>query len=157
MARTPVVVVCAGAKALLDLAKTLEMLETRGVPVIGYRTDDFPAFWSRSSGLRAPLRCDNPQEIVALVRAKAELGLIGGVLVANPIPADAEIPAAEMAEHVDAAVAEAAGRGVGGKALTPYILERLYQTTTRRSLAANVALIENNARLAAEIAVALAG
>ena len=157
LARTPVVVVCAGAKALLDLAKTLEMLETRGVPVIGYRTDDFPAFWSRSSGLRAPLRCDNPQEIVALVRAKAELGLIGGVLVANPIPADAEIPAAEMAEHVDAAVAEAAGRGVGGKALTPYILERLYQTTTRRSLAANVALIENNARLAAEIAVALAG
>jgi len=157
LARTPVVVVCAGAKALLDLAKTLEMLETRGVPVIGYRTDDFPAFWSRASGLRAPLRCDNPQEIVALVRAKAELGLIGGVLVANPIPADAEIPAAEMAEHVDAAVAEAAGRGVGGKALTPYILERLYQTTTRRSLAANVALIENNARLAAEIAVALAG
>ena len=157
LAGTPVIVVCAGAKALLDLPKTLEVLETRGVPVICYRTDEFPAFWSRSSGLPAPLRCDSPQEIAALVRAKAELGLGGGVLVANPIPAEAEIPAAEMAEHVDAAVAEAAGRGVSGKAVTPYILDRLYQTTTRRSLAANVALIESNARLAAEIAAALAG
>ena len=156
LARTPVLVVCAGAKALLDLAKTLELLETRGVPVIGYRTDEFPAFWSRSSGLKAPLRCDTAAEIAALVRAKRGLGLIGGVLVTNPIPADAEIPAAEIAEHVERAVAEAAARGVSGKAVTPFILDRMYETTTRRSLAANIALIENNARLAAEIAGALA-
>ena len=157
LARTPVTVVCAGAKALLDLPKTLELLETRGVPVIGYRTDDFPAFWSRSSGLRAPLRCDTPEEIAALVRAKADLGLIGGVLVTNPIPHAAEIPAAEIAKHVEDAVAEAASRGVTGKAVTPFILDRMYETTTRRSLAANVALIESNAKLASAVAAALGG
>ena len=124
--------------------------------MIGYRTDEFPAFWSRSSGLRVPLRCDTPEAIAQLVRAKAELGLAGGVLVTNPIPADAEIPSAEIGGRVDEAVAEAASRGVSGKAVTPYILDRLYQTTTRRSLAANVALIESNAALAAEIAAALA-
>jgi pseudouridine-5'-phosphate glycosidase len=155
LARTPVTVVCAGAKALLDLPKTLELLETLGVPVIGYRTDEFPAFWSRSSGLRVPLRCDSAEEIAQVARAKSDLGLDGGVLVTNPIPAEAEIPAANIAGHVESAVSEAAGRGVSGKDVTPYILDRINQTTTRRSLAANVALIESNARLAAEIAAAL--
>ncbi len=156
LARTPVTVVCAGAKALLDLPKTLELLETRGVPVIGYRTDDFPAFWSRSSGLCAPLRLDTAAEIAALIRAKAELALIGGILVTNPIPAEAEIPRAEIARYIDAAVAEAAERGIRGKAVTPFILDRLYHTTAGRSLTANIALIANNARLGAEIAAALA-
>jgi pseudouridine-5'-phosphate glycosidase len=155
LARTPVTVVCAGAKAILDLPKTLELLETRGVPVIGYRTDEFPAFWSRNSGLRVPLRCDSAEEIAQVVRAKADLGLGGGTLVANPILEEAEIPAAEIAGRVDDAVAEAASRGVSGKAVTPYILDRLYETTTRRSLAANIALIENNAWLAAQLAAAL--
>jgi pseudouridine-5'-phosphate glycosidase len=156
LARTPVAVVCAGVKALLDLPKTLELLETRGVPVVGYRTDDFPAFWSRSSGLRAPLRLDTPAEIAALIRAKAELGLIGGVLVTNPIPADAEIPPAEIAAHIEAAVAEAAAHGITGKAVTPFILDRMYVTTAGRSLNANIALVANNARLGAEIAAAFA-
>jgi pseudouridine-5'-phosphate glycosidase len=143
-------------KALLDLPKTLELLETRGVPVVGYRTDDFPAFWSRSSGLRAPLRLDTPAEIAALIRAKAELGLIGGVLVTNPIPTDAEIPPAEIAAHIEAAVAEAAAHGITGKAVTPFILDRMYVTTAGRSLNANIALVANNARLGAEIAAAFA-
>jgi pseudouridine-5'-phosphate glycosidase len=155
LARTPVTVVCAGVKALLDLPKTLELLETRGVPVVGYRTDDFPAFWSRSSGLRAPLRLDTPAEIAALIRAKAELGLIGGVLVTNPIPIDAEIPPAEIAAHIEAAVAQAAAYGITGKAVTPFILDRMYATTAGRSLNANIALVANNARLGAEIAAAL--
>jgi pseudouridylate synthase len=154
LARTPVAVVCAGVKALLDLPKTLELLETRGVPVIAYRTDDFPAFWSRSSGLRAPLRLDTPAEIAALIRVKAELGLIGGVLVTNPIPVDAEIPPDEIAQHIDAAVAEAAARGITGKAVTPFILDRMFASTAGGSLTANVALVENNARLGAEIAAA---
>jgi pseudouridine-5'-phosphate glycosidase len=156
LARTPVAVVCAGVKALLDLPKTLELLETRGVPVVGYRTNDFPAFWSRSSGLRAPLRLDTPAEIAALIRVKADLGLIGGVLVTNPIPLDAEIPPAEIARYVDAAVTEAATRGITGKAVTPFILDHLYRTTAGRSLTANIALVESNAHLAAQIAAALA-
>ena len=157
LARTPVTVVCAGAKALLDLRKTLEVLETHGVPVVGYRTDTFPAFWSRSSGLPVPLRLDSVAEIAALVRAKAALGLTGGVLVANPIPAEAEIPAGEIDEHVGLALAEAESAQVSGKAVTPFLLDRLLVTTQGRSLRANIALVEDNARLAAEIAVAAAG
>jgi len=157
LARTPVTVVCAGAKALLDLRKTLEVLETHGVPVVGYRTDTFPAFWSRSSGLPVPLRLDSVAEIAALVRAKAALGLTGGVLVANPIPAEAEIPAGEIGEHVALALAEAEREHVSGKAVTPFLLDRLLVTTHGRSLRANIALVEDNARLAAEIAVAAAG
>jgi pseudouridine-5'-phosphate glycosidase len=152
LARTPVAVVCAGAKALLDLPKTLEYLETRGVPVIGYRTDEFPAFWSRSSGLPVPLRCDSPQEIAGVLRTKWDLGLEGGVVICNPIDASDEIPAAEMAGLIEKAVAEAAGRGVSGKAVTPYILTRLVGLTSGRSLRANIALVRSNARLAAEIA-----
>ena len=155
LARTPVAVVCAGAKALLDLPKTLEYLETRGVPVIGYRAGEFPAFWSRSSGLPVPLRCDSPSEITAVLRAKRALGLEGGALICNPIdPAD-EIPRAEMESFTEAAVAEAAARKITGKAVTPFILSRLVEMTSGRSLRANIALVKSNARLASQIALTL--
>ncbi len=155
LGRTAVTVVCAGAKALLDLPRTLEYLETRGVPVVGYRTDRFPAFWSRDSGLAAPLRLDTADEIAALVASKNLLGLGGGVLVANPVPAADEIPASEMSHHIDRAVADAGAQGVSGKEVTPFILSRMLELTGGRSLATNVALIRNNAALAAKIAVAL--
>ena len=156
LGRTAVTVVCAGAKALLDLPRTLEYLETRGVPVVGYRTDRFPAFWSRDSGLPAPLRLDTPGDIAALIASKGLLGFGGGVLVANPVPEADEIPAGEMSHLIDRAVADAATKGVSGKAVTPFILSRMLELTEGRSLATNVALIRNNAGLAAEIAVALA-
>ena len=156
LGRTPVTVVCAGAKALLDLPRTLEYLETRGVPVVGYGTDRFPAFWSRDSGLSAPLRLDTPSEVAALVAAQRRLGLGGGVLVANPVPTGDEIPAGEIAGFIDTAVGEAARQGIGGKGVTPFILSRMLELTGGRSLRTNVALILNNARLAAEIAVAMA-
>jgi pseudouridine-5'-phosphate glycosidase len=155
LAKTAVTVICAGAKAILDLPKTLEALETRGVPVIGYRSDAFPAFWSRDSGLPAPLRLDSPAEIARAHRLRQGLGLEGGQLVANPIPAEAEIPLSEIGAVIDAAVAEAAAGGVRGKAVTPFLLQRVMERTEGRSLAANVALIECNARLAAEVALAL--
>ena len=157
LGRTPVTVVCAGAKALLDLPRTLEYLETRGVPVVGYGTDRFPAFWSRDSGLPAPLRLDTPGEIAALVAAQRSLGLGGGVLVANPVPEADEIPAREIAGHIERAVAEAVAQGIGGKRVTPFILSRMLDLTGGRSLRTNVALIRHNARLAAEIAVAGCG
>jgi pseudouridine-5'-phosphate glycosidase len=155
LAQTPVTVVCSGAKAVLDLPKTLEYLETKGVPVIGYGTDHFPAFWSRSSGLRAPIRLDAPEDIAALVRTKHQLGLKGGVLVVNPVPECDEIPSAEMAQHIEAALAEAAGSGVSGKDVTSFLLARILETTGGRSLAANVALVRSNAATAAQIASAL--
>jgi pseudouridine-5'-phosphate glycosidase len=155
LARSPVTVVCAGAKAILDLPKTLEVLETLGVPAIGYGTDTFPAFYSRESGLRAPLRCDTPEEIAALVRVQRALGMTGGVLVGNPIPLEAEIPFTEMQTYVDAAIEQADARGIGGKALTPFLLGEVLERTAGRSLAANVALVENNARLGAQIARAM--
>ncbi len=156
LARSPVTVVCAGAKAILDLPKTLEVLETRGVPVIGFGTDDFPAFWSRSSGCPAPLRLDTPEQVAALMRVRDELALPGGVLVANPIPAGHEIPRAEISGHVEAALAEAARLGIAAKAVTPFLLERVAASTGGRSLESNVAIIRANAGLAARIAVALA-
>ena len=155
LAQTAVAVVCAGAKALLDLPKTLEYLETRGVPVVGYRTNEFPAFWSRSSGLAVPLRMDSAAEIAHLLRVKWELGLRGGVVIANPVSEQDDIPAAEMAAHIDRAVAEAAARGIAGKAVTPFILSHIAELTGRRSLAANIALVKSNARLAADVAVEL--
>jgi pseudouridylate synthase len=156
LARTPVAVVCAGAKALLDLPKTLEVLETRGVPVICYRSDFFPAFWSRSSGLRAPLRFDGVAEIAAVIRVQRALGYPSGTLIANPIDAADEIPAAEIGAHIDAAVAAAQATGISGKDVTPFLLDRLLDLTRGRTLATNIALIKNNARLAAAIAVELA-
>ena len=155
LARTDVAVVCAGAKALLDLPKTLEVLETLGVPVVCHGTDFFPAFWSRASDLRAPIRLDTPQEIAALIRTRRLLGAGGGVLVANPIPADDEIPWPEIAGAVERAIAEAAAADIRGKAVTPFLLGRVLSLTQGRSIKANIALIKNNAALAAAVAVAL--
>jgi pseudouridine-5'-phosphate glycosidase len=153
LARTPVTVVAAGAKAILDLPKTLEVLETRGVPVIAYRQDGFPAFWSREMpGLAAPLRLDSAREIAASHAMRRRLGLAGGQLVANPIPAGAEIPHARLAPLIARAEAEAREAGVSGKAVTPFLLGRLLELTGGESLAANIALVLNNARLAGEIA-----
>lgn len=157
LGRTPVTVVAAGAKAILDLPKTLEVLETKGVPVIGYGTDDLPAFWSRTSGLKAPLRLDSAADIAAFLKARGALGLTGGVLVANPVPAADEIPADEIAGHIEAALAAAAAKGITAKAVTPFLLGDMLERTGGRSLATNIALIKNNARVAAEIAVALHG
>lgn len=157
LAETAVTVVASGAKAILDLAKTLEVLETLGVPVIACGQDALPAFWSRESGLAAPLRLDDPAAIARAHRMRARLGLPGGQLVANPIPAEAEIPGAEMAPHIAAALSRAEAEGVAAKAVTPFLLSEIGRATDGRALAANIALVRNNARLAARIAVALAG
>jgi pseudouridine-5'-phosphate glycosidase len=156
LARTPVTVVCAGAKAILDLPRTFEYLETRGVPVIAYRSDAIPAFWSRDSGIAATQRLDTAAAIAVMLRTHRLLGLGGGVLVANPIPAAEEIPAAEIMRHIDAALADAARENITGKAVTPYLLRQVLASTGGRSLASNIALVENNAALAADIAQALA-
>ncbi|MBY6200303.1 pseudouridine-5'-phosphate glycosidase [Maritalea mobilis] len=157
LAQTPVTVVAAGAKAILDLPKTLEVLETLGVPVIAHVQDAFPAFWSRQSGLAAPLRLDTPEEIAAAHRMRGALGLPGGQLVANPIPLEAEIPADRLAPLIAQAQAEADAQGIAGKAVTPFLLQRLFELTEGQSLEANIALVLNNARLAARIARALLG
>jgi len=152
--QTNVAVVTAGAKAILDLALTLEMLETMGVPVVGYGTDTFPAFYSRDSGLAVPIRCDQPHQVAALMKAKWSMGLAGGVVVANPIPAEFEIPASEISPWIEEAVAAAQAKAVKGKDVTPFLLARLAAKTGGRSLAANIALVKHNAKVAAEIAVA---
>ena len=156
LARTGVTVVCAGPKAILDLPKTLEVLETRGVPVVAWGQDALPAFWSRDSGLAAPLRMDAAGELVDFLHARERLGLDGGVLVARPVDAGDEIPKAEMDGHIDAALAEAEAAGVRGKDVTPWLLSRIVELTDGRSLATNRALIVGNARLAGEVAAALA-
>ena len=152
LAGTAVTVVAAGAKAILDLPKTLEVLETRGVPVIAFGQDDFPAFWSRSSGLRAPLRMDSAAEIARAHRMRNRLGLPGGQLVANPIPSEAEITREDITPAIERALSEAAAQGIAAKALTPFLLQRIFELTAGRSLAANIALVLNNARLGAAIA-----
>jgi len=152
LAQTPVTVVAAGAKAILDIPKTLEVLETQGVPVIAFGQDELPAFWSRASGLAAPLRMDDPGQIAAAARMRARLGLPGGQLVANPIPLEAEIPAETLAPIIATAQAEAMARGITGKAVTPFLLQRIFELTEGWSLDANIALVLNNARLAAAIA-----
>jgi len=156
LAQTPVTVVSAGVKAILDLPRTLEVLETLGVPVIAYGQSALPAFWSRDSGLAAPLRLDTPGEIAASHRMRARLGVPGGQLVANPIPEGDEIPADLLAPLIARAQDAAAARGIVGKSVTPFLLRHLLERTEGRSLAANVALVLNNARLAARIARALA-
>ncbi len=155
LGRTPVAVVCAGAKSILDIPKTLELLESLGVPVLGFRTDDFPAFYARSGGRPVDRRCESAAEIAGLLAAQFRLGL-GGVLVANPIPADQALDAAGMERTIADAVCDAEAEGIGGQALTPYLLGRLNDATKGASLAANIALARNNARLAGEIAVELA-
>jgi pseudouridine-5'-phosphate glycosidase len=152
LAQTAVTVVAAGAKAILDLPKTLEVLESLGVPVIAYGQDAFPAFWSRDSGLPAPLRADGPAEIAAAHVMRAALGLPGGQLVANPIPAGDEIAADALAPLIARAQAEAEAGGIAGKAVTPFLLARLFELSRGRTLDANVALVLSNARLAAAIA-----
>ena len=149
---SPVTVVAAGAKAILDLPKTLEVLETQGVPVIAYGQDDFPAFWSRSSGMKAPLRMDEASQIAAAHLMRQTLGLKGGQLVANPIPEAAEIPLTEIMPVVETALAEAEAQGIAAKQVTPFLLDRIFELTKGKSLASNIELVLNNARLAAAIA-----
>lgn len=156
LARTPVAVVSAGAKAILDLPKTLEVLETRGVPVVGWKTDDFPAFWSRTSGLEAPLRVDDAATFAAFWQARKALGIVGGALVANPVPREAEISREEMEAHIEAALARAEVEGVRGKDVTPRLLSIVLELTQGRSVVTNRALVLSNAAVAAELAVAIA-
>ena len=156
LAETPVTVVAAGAKAILDLPKTLEVLETLGVPVITFGQDEFPAFWSRTSGLRSPLRMDSADRIAAAHLLRARLGLPGGQLVANPIPAEAEISRATILPAIEQALAEAASGNILAKNVTPFLLQRLFEITGGRSLKANIALVLNNARLGALIAAEIA-
>jgi pseudouridine-5'-phosphate glycosidase len=155
LGRTSVIVVAAGAKAILDIPKTLEVLETQGVPVVGYQSDVMPAFWSRSSEHAVPLRIDSAGDIAAFQRTRDRLGVDGGLLVANPIPAADEIPADEMAGVIAQAQADQERLGVLGKQVTPYLLGRILELTDGKSLACNIALVKNNARLAADIAKAL--
>jgi pseudouridylate synthase len=155
-AESNVAVVTAGAKAILDLALTLETLETLGVPVVGYGTDDFPAFYSRKSGHAVPMRYDTPQEVASLMKAKWGMGLKGGVVVANPIPQEFEIPAAEIAPVIEKAIAEAERQKISGKHVTPFLLAKLAEVTGGRSLKANIALVKHNAKVAARIAIAFA-
>jgi len=156
LAQTPVTVVAAGAKAILDIPKTLEVLESSGVPVIAFGQDDFPAFWSRSSGLAAPLRIDNPHDIARAARIRTDMGLPGGQLVANPIPQADEIAADTLAPVIAAALAAAEARGIAAKEVTPFLLDHIFHATEGASLTANIALVKNNARLAARIARAFA-
>lgn len=155
LAQTPVTVVAAGAKAILDVDKTLEVLETQGVPVIAVGQDSFPAFWSATSPLKAPLRMDSPALIADAHRMRQALGLPGGQLVANPIPRSDEIPASELAPIIARAQGDADTHGIRGKDVTPYLLQRIFELTDGRSLTANIALVRNNAILAAQIAQAL--
>ncbi|UWQ34782.1 pseudouridine-5'-phosphate glycosidase [Leisingera sp. M527] len=152
LAQTPVTVVAAGAKAILDVPKTLEVLETQGVPVIAFGQDSFPAFWSAQSDLKAPLRMDDPAQIARAHATRQAMGLPGGQLIANPIPADAEIAAEELAPVIAQAQSEADEQGISGKDVTPFLLRRIFELTEGRSLTANIALVRNNARLAAKIA-----
>ncbi len=156
LARTPVSVVAAGAKAILDMPKTLEVLESLGVPVIAFGQDAFPGFWSRESGLMAPLRMDAPGTIARAHRMRADLGLAGGQLIVNPVPEGDEIARDEIEPIIDRALGEARAQGVSGKAVTPFLLGRIFALTGGRSLRTNVALVRNNARLAARIAGELA-
>jgi len=151
----PMIVVCAGAKAILDLPATLEYLETMSVPVVGYGTDEFPAFYSRESGLDVSVKLDTPQQIVEFAQAHWKTGLSSAVLVANPIPSADAIPAAEMEPIIEKASNEAQQQKIHGKELTPFLLARISELTEKKSMAANLSLLLNNARLAAQIALAL--
>jgi len=154
IARHPVLVVCAGAKLVLDLALTLERLETLGVPVVGWRTDELPAFYARSSGLRLSHRTDDVLGAARIARAQLARG--AGLILAVPIPAEDAIDPAEVGREVDAALARAAAAGISGAALTPYLLAGLGEASSGRTLRANIALLRSNARVAASVAVALA-
>ena len=154
LGKTDVIVVAAGAKAILDVPKTLEVLETEGVSVVGFCTDTLPAFWTSGSDLDIPLRLDSAEEIAAFQKVRDELELEAGLLVANPIPVDDEIPAEIMNGYISTAQAEMTAQGVSGKQVTPFFLQRIFELSNGESLKANIALVKNNARLAADIAVA---
>ena len=155
LARTRVAVVCAGAKSILDIAKTLEFLETQGVAIVGYRCDEFPAFYARSSGFKLEHRCDGLHDLARMIRLQRDIGP-GGLLIANPIPENHALEQAAIEERIAEAVADAKAQGVGKKKATPFLLERVVELTEGKSLEANIALIRNNAMLAAQAAAELA-
>jgi pseudouridylate synthase len=155
LATIPMIVVCAGAKAILDLPATLEYLETMSVPVVGYGVDEFPAFYSRDSGLDVSVKLETPQEIVDFAKAHWSTGLQSAVLVANPVPAGAAIPKSVMEPHIKKAIQEAHNQDIHGKEVTPFLLKRVSELTEGKSMQANLSLLLNNARLAAQIATAL--
>lgn len=155
LSQTAVIVVSAGAKAILDLKKTFEVLETKGVPVVGYGVDELPAFWSRRSGIKAPIRMDTPDAIADFQRVRERLEITGGMLIANPLTEELEIDGATIGGWIDAALADAEAQSIEGKATTPFLLQRIFELSDGRSLATNIDLVRSNARLAADIAVAL--
>ena len=155
LAQTPVVVVCAGAKAILDLPLTLEWLETHGVPVLGFGTDTFPAFYSRGSGLPVDARCDTAADAARIIRAKFDLGLPGGVLIGVPVPAEYAVPPEDIEPAIQQALKLAEAENIRGKAISPFLLKHVSELTGGESLKANIALLENNARVAAQIAQVL--
>jgi pseudouridylate synthase len=155
LARTDVAVVCAGVKSILDIGLTLEYLETHGVPVVSVGQPGFPAFFTRESGFQADFQLDTPEQQAAFIRTKWQLGLGGGVVIGNPVPADAAMPGAEIDAIIDTAVKEASHQGVTGKAVTPFLLARIKELTGGRSLATNIALVKHNALVGARLAIAL--
>ncbi len=155
LAKTNVAVVSAGAKAILDLKLTMEYLETMGVPVLSYQADEFPAFYTRTSGIPANYRVDTPAEIAGIIRTKWQLGLEGGLIIGNPVPDEYSMPPEEMNQAIDAALQEADDRHIAGKEVTPFLLGRIKDLTGGDSLTSNIALIKNNALLGAQIAVEL--
>ena len=154
LAQTPVMVVCAGAKSILDLGLTLEYLETKGVPVIGYGTNELPAFYTRQSGFGVDYRMDSPEELAAAFKASHEMGLRGGMLVTNPIPEEYAMPLDTINAAIDQAIAECEAQGIHGKKTTPFLLARVAELTGGDSLASNIRLVYNNAKLAALTAAA---
>ena len=155
LAMTPVMVICAGAKSILDLGLTLEYLETKGVPVIGYGTEELPAFYTRKSGFKVDYRIDTPEELAAAFRAKLEMGLKGGMLVTNPIPEDYSMDPDRINSAINQAIEECKAKGIKGKDTTPFLLARIKDITGGDSLASNIQLVLNNARLAAKTAALL--
>lgn len=155
LAQTGVMVVCAGAKSILDLGLTLEYLETKGVPVIGYQTEELPAFYTRKSGFGVDYRLDTPEEVAAAFRAKLEMGLRGGMLVTNPIPEQYSMDPDVINRAIEEALADAKAQGIHGKATTPFLLAKIKDITGGDSLASNIRLVYNNAELAAKVAASL--
>ncbi len=156
LGQTPMMVVCAGAKSILDLGLTLEYLETKGVPVIGYGTDELPAFYTRQSGFGVDYRIDTPEDLAAAFKASGDMGLKGGMLVTNPIPEEYAMPLEVITNAIDTAIAEAAEKGIKGKETTPFLLAKVSELTGGNSLASNIKLVYNNAKVAAQTAVAMA-
>lgn len=153
---TEVTVICAGAKSILDLPRTMEYLETKGVPVIGYKTQELPAFFTRSSGVKLEMRMDTPEEVARFLATKGSLGLKGGVLIANPIPEEHQLDRAFIDSVINASIAEAAEKGIAGKEVTPFLLGNIVKRTEGKSLQANLQLVYHNAKVGAQLAVALA-